>query len=120
MTLLPCFPAAWTAFWPHGSSRSKGWPSSACTLSPLFLASPKAFRIGGDEFVVIAVGMEEEEFFRKLKTVYAKMKEKEVSISAGFVWKEETMDLEALTKTADHQMYKEKEKYHRENRYEPG
>ena len=48
--------------------------------------------------------MEEEEFFRKLKTVYAKMKEKEVSISAGFVWKEETMDLEALTKTADHQM----------------
>ena len=31
-----------------------------------------------------------------------------------------TMDLEALTKTADHQMYKEKEKYHRENRYEPG
>ena len=80
----------------------------------------KAFRIGGDEFAVIAVGMEEEEFFRKLKTVYAKMKEKEVSISAGFVWKEETMDLEALTKTADHQMYKEKEKYHRENRYEPG
>ena len=80
----------------------------------------KAFRIGGDEFVIIAVGMEEEEFFRKLKTVYAKMKEKEVSISAGFVWKEETMDLEALTKTADHQMYKEKEKYHRENRYEPG
>ena len=64
--------------------------------------------------------MEEEEFLRKLKTVYAKMKEKEVSISAGFVWKEETMDLEALTKTADHQMYKEKEKYHRENRYEPG
>ena len=51
---------------------------------------------------------------------YKKMKEKEVSISAGFVWKEETMDLEALTKTADHQMYKEKEKYHRENRYEPG
>ena len=55
-----------------------------------------------------------------MKTVYAKMKEKEVSISAGFVWKEETMDLEALTMTADHQMYKEKEKYHRENRYEPG
>ena len=26
------------------------------------------------------------------------MKEKEVSIPAGFVWKEETMDLEALTK----------------------
>ena len=43
-----------------------------------------------------------------------------LAISAGFVWKEETMDLEALTKTADHQMYKEKEKYHRENRYEPG
>lgn len=77
----------------------------------------KAYRVGGDEFVVISIETEEQEFTDKILLLREKMKKAEVSVSVGSVWKEETEDLEAVLKSADAFMYQEKEEYHRKNEY---
>lgn len=75
----------------------------------------KAYRVGGDEFVVISIETEEQEFTDKILLLREQMKKAEISVSIGSVWKEETEDLEAVLKSADACMYQEKEEYHRKN-----
>lgn len=41
------------------------------------------------------------------------MREQQVSISIGPLWRNETKDLEKMLKDADALMYEEKEKYHK-------
>lgn len=73
----------------------------------------QAYRVGGDEFVLIAPEISETAFQTKIRAVQRDMQNKCVSISTGALWKEKTDDLEELLKHADKLMYAEKEKFHR-------
>lgn len=72
----------------------------------------QSYRVGGDEFVILVIGVTEEEFLKKIDQMEEKMKEQQVSISIGPLWKARTEDLEKMLKDADALMYEEKEKYH--------
>ncbi len=84
---------------------------SAALIAEIF--PEQAYRIGGDEFVIIASGISEQGFFDKLKLLREKMHTANISFSAGAIWHSTIDDMEAVLKTADMYMYKEKEAYHR-------
>lgn len=87
---------------------------AASVLGKIF---PKnAYRVGGDEFVVLVFPMEKEIFYQKIEQLQKVMQEKQVSISLGVLWEEKTNDLESLLKKADKLMYQEKERYHQQRR----
>lgn len=73
------------------------------------------YRIGGDEFVVLSVGMEKDVFMDKIAAVRAKMQENQISISVGSLWMKNCRDLKAMLDEAEEQMYKEKEAYYRKH-----
>ena len=74
-----------------------------------------SYRIGGDEFVIISMHIDENIFYENIKHLQNEMLANKVSISIGVVWKPEIIDLEEVLRLADHYMYKEKEEYHRIN-----
>lgn len=71
-----------------------------------------AYRVGGDEFVLICFDMEEEIFRQKLQMICKSIAEKKVSVSVGIIWKESSDSLENMLKEADDLMYVEKKKYY--------
>lgn len=72
----------------------------------------EAYRIGGDEFVIISFNTEQKEFEQKVIMLQEKMKEKSISVSIGALWKEKCDAIEALLKNADECMYEEKKRYY--------
>ena len=71
-----------------------------------------AYRVGGDEFVIICFDMEEEMFRKKLQAICKNIAGKNVKASVGIVWKEYSDSLEDMLKEADNLMYAEKKKYY--------
>lgn len=74
-----------------------------------------SYRIGGDEFVIISMHIDENVFNENIKHLRNEMLVNNISISIGVVWKSVITDLEEALRLADHYMYKEKEEYHRVN-----
>lgn len=74
-----------------------------------------AYRVGGDEFVIICFNIEEAIFRKKIQTICENIAEKAVSVSVGRVWEEAPDDLEAMLKRADDLMYTEKKRYYEMN-----
>lgn len=72
----------------------------------------EAYRVGGDEFVILALNMEQQTFEEKLTTLQKQMQQKNISILAGILWEEKCNDLEALLKEADKRMYEDKQQYY--------
>lgn len=70
------------------------------------------YRVGGDEFVILALGMEQSIFEKKICMLREQMARQNISISLGALWKENCGDLEMLLKDADKYMYEEKKKYY--------
>ena len=73
----------------------------------------KAYRVGGDEFVIICSDIHKNKFNDKIKVLCEKMDKNGVSISLGMLWREHTKNLQNMLKEADRRMYEEKERYHR-------
>ena len=71
-----------------------------------------AYRVGGDEFVVLQLDVSEAEFEQKTQLLRQKMQEKQVNASIGTIWRREEDELEELLKKADERMYREKKQYH--------
>lgn len=87
--------------------------NAADAISSVF--EDKCYRVGGDEFVVVCRDIPKDEFDQKMKQLQEAVKQKNVSVSAGVLWKETVDDIESLLKEADRCMYEEKDRYHREN-----
>lgn len=75
-----------------------------------------SYRIGGDEFVVLLIGIDKDVFEEKLNTLKANAKEKNISISFGSVWLEECDNLEERFKDVDKLMYEDKRKFYQDNK----
>lgn len=80
-----------------------------------YVFGKKAFRIGGDEFIIIASNVAQDSFEKDIEQVVSLMKEDEVSISIGISWTDANIDILLQIHEADEQMYENKKKYYENN-----
>lgn len=83
---------------------------AAGTIAGIF--AEDAYRVGGDEFVVILLDVSREDFARKSEQLRRQMQENSVDASIGGVWQASTENLENLLRLADENMYREKKRYY--------
>lgn len=84
--------------------------SASYVLQEIF--ADNLYRIGGDEFVVIEQDVLESEFYSKYEMLLKRMKELEISVATGYVWKESCSNLTEILKEADQKMYEDKKRYY--------
>lgn len=78
-----------------------------------------AYRIGGDEFVLLWEKSDEKSFLSKVEELREEFRaESEYSISMGNVWQEGDIDIEKLVKMADARMYEAKQAHYRDGNYD--
>jgi len=70
----------------------------------------QAYRIGGDEFVILLRDIPKDSFEAKVQQLREELAQRQVSASIGTVWEQRPADVEAMMREADDQMYQEKEK----------
>ncbi len=74
----------------------------------------QAFRVGGDEFIVICTDIPEAAFEEKVGQMRQKSQlRRDFSVSIGAVWDRGTRDITLLIRDADNLMYAEKQSYHK-------
>ena len=83
---------------------------AAGTIAGIF--AEDAYRVGGDEFVVILLDVSREDFARKTEQLHRQMQKNGVDASIGGVWQASTENLEDLLRRADENMYREKKRYY--------
>ena len=84
---------------------------AAKTLNAVF-GGNDIFRVGGDEFVVILIGIEEKQITEYLDKLHQESDKNNVSFAAGYAITENTADIEKALKEADFNMYKDKRKFY--------
>ena len=78
-----------------------------------------AYRIGGDEFVILWDNIEEEKFTAKIEELKAAFKDdSEYSISMGHVWQKGDIDIRQQVKEADAHMYEAKQAHYQNRNYD--
>ena len=80
--------------------------------SMLAILPENAYRVGGDEFVLICFDMDEKIFRSKVLDICDSIAAKRISVSVGVVWEESSSELETMLRRADDLMYAEKKKYY--------
>ena len=80
--------------------------------SMLAILPENAYRVGGDEFVLICFDMDEKIFRSKVRDICDGIAAKKISVSVGVVWEESSSELETMLRRADDLMYAEKKKYY--------
>lgn len=84
--------------------------TASYALQEIFLDN--SYRVGGDEFVVIEQDVSELLFFDQYAKLLKRMKELEISVAAGCVWKETCSNLSETLQEADQKMYEDKKRYY--------
>lgn len=84
--------------------------SASYVLQEIF--ADNSYRIGGDEFVVIEHDVLESEFMSKYNKLLVRMKELEISVATGYIWKERCLNLSEILQAADQKMYEDKKRYY--------
>lgn len=78
----------------------------------------KAYRTGGDEFVVIDASSGEEAFRRGIEAVRKAMREDGLHISAGASWRGENCNIKEQFDEADRRMYEDKKRFYPDGRHD--
>ena len=78
----------------------------------------KAYRTGGDEFVVIDASSGEEAFRRGIEAVRKAMREDGLHISAGASWRGENCNIKEQFDEADRRMYEDKKRFYSDGRHD--
>ena len=84
--------------------------TASYVLQEIFLDN--SYRVGGDEFVVIEQDVSELYFFDQYSKLLNRMKELEISVATGCVWKETCTNLSEILQEADQRMYEDKKHYY--------
>lgn len=84
--------------------------TASYVLQEIFLDN--SYRVGGDEFVVIEQDVSELLFFDQYSKLLNRMKELEISVATGCVWKETCTNLSEILQEADQKMYEDKKHYY--------
>ena len=75
-----------------------------------------AYRIGGDEFVIIMLDVNKAVFECEVHKLQEEMQKKGVSISMGYLWRKSVDDMVDMLNEADRLMYEEKKHYYQSNK----
>ena len=78
----------------------------------------RAYRTGGDEFVVVDGTMDEKSFEKALAEVRRRMDEAGISCATGLSWRRENCCLKEQLDEADRRMYQEKRRFYRARKNE--
>lgn len=84
--------------------------TASYALQEIFLDN--SYRVGGDEFVVIEQDVSELLFFDQYAKLLKRMKELEIMVATGCVWKETCSNLSETLQEADQKMYEDKKRYY--------
>ena len=88
---------------------------SAAVLRQVF-AGDEIYRAGGDEFMIITRGVEEEELRKRCDEIKRHAAEyKYVSFAAGYCVISDSREIRTALKTADERMYRDKETYYQDH-----
>ena len=78
-----------------------------------FFRRSEIYRVGGDEFVVIAVGIGEDTFEERINEIKRFIGKKTgLSVSVGSSWSADGTELDNLIDSADEIMYSKKQNYY--------
>lgn len=89
---------------------------SLADVISFFFRRTEIYRVGGDEFVVIAVGITQAAFEERIRKISSFIDEQtKLSVSLGSSWSEDGTELDALIDKADGLMYSKKQEYYIEN-----
>lgn len=77
-----------------------------------------AYRIGGDEYVVVAPNLSRAEFEAGVARVVAAMEADGISVAMGSSWREKDRDVQAQFDEADRRMYENKGAYYRSSAHD--
>ena len=90
---------------------------TACCINAAF--PQKAYRIGGDEFVVLDREHNEADFHAAMAHARALLEKEHISISAGLCWRAQECDAWLQCEEADRLMYLEKREFYRNSKKPP-
>ena len=96
----------------------KAIKSIAKAISSSLLKDMSAYRMGGDEFLVLSIYSGEKELLNVGNAVSEKVKNAGYSVSFGVAYYEGKESVDSLVKRAEIEMYKSKEAYYIENKIE--
>lgn len=77
-----------------------------------------AYRIGGDEFVLLFIGKEEEDVEKIVTRVREEVHRNGLSVAAGYAVRKENESVRELAHMADQNMYADKAEYYRQREYD--
>jgi len=72
----------------------------------------KIFRVGGDEFVIVAENRSEETLQQAIKAFDAELKKLDISVALGLEYRTNCFNIEEMLKAADAEMYDNKYNYY--------
>ena len=72
----------------------------------------KAYRFGGDEFVVLSIGIKESNFIKQVEQLKKYLEQNGISCSVGVSWCYNINDVDKLIKEADTKMYENKANFY--------
>jgi diguanylate cyclase (GGDEF)-like protein len=88
----------------------------ACECLTSVFPEYSRFRMGGDEFLIICDGIEQEEMNRRIEQLKKIQSEKNVVLAMGCVWKPDGREnMDKLFAEADNAMYRDKREYYKKN-----
>ena len=80
--------------------------------------SGRAYRIGGDEFVVMDSDRNEEEFWAVINALRVDMEQDEIHVSVGVSWRDSGCNPKEQLHEADMRMYEDKTKYYSDKKHD--
>ena len=90
----------------------------ADAISRSLLKDMSAYRMGGDEFLVLSIFSGEKALVNVAKSVQDKVEEAGYSVSFGVAYHEVKEDVDSLVKRAEIEMYKDKSNYYQTHNIE--
>lgn len=78
----------------------------------------RAYRIGGDEFVLLFFSGDEQLVRKTLESIHTAVEKAGLSISSGYALREENEDPESLIRRADLKMFEQKAQYYKERKHD--
>lgn len=90
----------------------------ADAINRSLLKDMSAYRMGGDEFLVLSIFSGEKELVNVAQSVQTKVEEAGYSVSFGVAYHEEKEDVDSLVKRAEIEMYKDKSNYYETHKIE--
>lgn len=89
---------------------------NACECLECVFKGYGLYRIGGDELLVLCLGIEEKELREHVEKLRVEMKEHQVTMAVGMIWKERgPKDIDLLLNESERLMYEDKERYYKEH-----